>query len=267
MPVVLTDSNLANKTCVLWDNFGGRPLVVITDTGSLPGYDARNIVEEATYNAWATNTPLGWIDFDLLVNRNVNSFAISRHNLATVGATVSLRGSNTGLTGDFTVIVSQAPISNDDIFFIFPNVNNRYFRLHVEGGLAVISNASFGQVLQFPCTPINGYRPTHHSRKFKKYFNNSIDGHLLGNRVMASGGTTTVEFPEIPRSFVDGPLLGFEDHYNRGRTFFYAGWPGGKPQDMAYAWADGEESMIDVTYTNGEKLATVGFGMSMKYGR
>lgn len=71
----------------------------------------------------------------------------------------------------------------------------------------------------------------------------------------------SVQFPHVQRNWVDGPLIGFEDHYNRGGTFFYAGWPGGKPQDMAYAWPGSEDSIIDVEYVNADKLATVSFDM------
>ena len=266
MPVVLTDPTAADKTVILWDN----PLEnsVLSSSGDQPINPAINAINDSTFDYWGNNgtgsTYLGKSGSAGILT--ANALGVSGHNLATTGGSIYLRRSVDNVTFS-NVITPYSPLTNDDLFFIFPVESNVYWRILFDGVGSYVSNVKLGQRLDFPCTPVVGYKPTHHSRKYTKYFNNSVEGHLLGNRVMSSGGSTTVDFPEIPRSFVDGPLRGFEDHYNRGRSFFYAGWPGGKPQDMAYAWADGEDAMIDVTYTGGDKLATVGFGMSLFYGR
>lgn len=265
MPVILSDQTAADKTVILWDNLLER--VVVETTGAQSDNPGVNALNDSTFDYWG-NSGSGITSMTNIGGSRLSAsaFGVSGHNLATTGGKMFLRYSNDLVT--FTdAILPYSPLTNDDLLFIFPVRSHTYWRVSFNGTGSYVSNVKLGQRLDFPCTPVVGYKPTHHSRKYTKYFNNSIEGHLLGNRVMSSGGTTTVEFPEIPRSFVDGPLLGFEDHYNRGRSFFYAGWPGGKPQDMAYAWADGEDAMIDVTYTGGDKLATVGFGMSLFYGR
>ena len=267
MPVVLTDQSAANKAVVLWDNiFEGVEYISL---GEDPVNPAQNALNDSTFDFWrngssSSNTTIRKTG---AVARSADALGVSGHNLATTGSTIRLRRSS-DLVNWTDVFSPYTPITNDDLLFIFPVETNTYWEvIFGTSTSAYVSNIKLGRRLEFPCTPVVGYKPTHHSRKYTKYFNNSVEGHLLGNRVMSSGGTTTVDFPEIPRSFVDGSMLGFEDHYNRGRSFFYAGWPGGKPQDMAYAWADGEDAMIDVTYTGGDKLATVGFGMSLFYGR
>lgn len=265
MPVILTDPIAANKTVVLWDSWFSRPVTVVSASAQMTGFPAINITEEATYNSWRASGAPNYAGFDCGALRAVDALGIAAHTLGTSGAGVQLLGSNDDIT--YSTILSHSPLTNEELFFIFPLVSFRYYRVRVTLNGAQIGVVKAGRRLDFPCTPIMGYKPVHHSRKYNKYFNNSMEGHLLGNRVMSAGGTTTVEFPEIPRSFVDGPLRGFQDHYARGGTFFYAGWPGGKPQDVAYAWADGEDAMVDVSYTGGEKLSTVGFGMSMYYGR
>ena len=266
MPVVLTDPLANNKTVVLWSN--ALEGVTLSSQGDQPDNPALNAMNDSTFDYWgnagAGSTYLG--KSGTAGNMVANAFGVSGHNLASTGGSVYLRSSPDNV--NFTnVITPYAPITNEDIIFIFPTESHLHWRILFDGVGSYVSNVKLGRRLDFPYTPIEGYRPTHHSRKFTKYFNNSIEGHLLGNRVMSSGGTTTVEFPDLDRAFVDGPMRGFEDHYNRGRSFFYAGWPNGKPQDVAYAWADGEDAMIDVAYTNGSKRASVGFGMSIKYGR
>lgn len=267
MPVILTDQTAADKTVVLYDTIWQISVLQgIADDVANPAVNALN---DSTFDFWrqggSSITRLRKVGTANTVT--ANAAGISGHNLGTTGSTIYILYSDDGTTW-LNATPPYSPLTDEDIFFIFPQRTHLFWE--VAFGLstgAYVSNAKIGRRLDFPCTPVVGYRPVHHSRKFTKYFNNSVEGHLLGNRVMSSGGSTTVDFPEIPRSFVDGPLRGFEDHYNRGRSFFYAGWPGGKPQDMAYAWADGEDAMIDVTYTGGDKLATVGFGMSLFYGR
>ena len=268
MPVVLTDPLANNKTVVLWDNAFERYSVIAENESNInPSVNALN---DSTFDYWSQ---LGNGSTARLLKNTTNSrmpanaLGVSGHNLGSTGSTLYLTKSEDMITWS-NVIEPYSPLTDEDVLFIFPYELNTHWRVSFGGSTgAYISNFKIGQRLDFPYTPIEGYRPVHHSRKYKKYFNNSIEGHLLGNRVMSSGGTTTVEFPDLDRAFVDGPMRGFEEHYNRGRSFFYAGWPNGKPQDVAYAWADGEDAMIDVAYTNGSKRASVGFGMSIKYGR
>lgn len=269
MPVILTDQTAADKTVILWDSHLDR--VALNSVNDEPQNPATNAILDETFSYWGQAGTGGGLTRLIKVGSDFpitcNALGISGHNLGSTGSTLFLTRSEDLVTYT-NVIAPYSPLTDEDLFFIFPVETNLHWQIAFGNSTgAYVSNVKLGRRLEFPCTPIVGYKPTHHSRKYTKYFNNSVEGHLLGNRVMSSGGSTTVDFPEIPRDFVDGPMRGFEDHYNRGRSFFYAGWPGGKPQDMAYAWADGEDAMIDVTYTGGDKLATVGFGMSLFYGR
>ena len=123
-----------------------------------------------------------------------------------------------------------------------------------------------GSKLAFPHTPIDSYTPLHHARRYEKMFNDSIKGVMLGNRVMASGAETDVDFGFVNRSFVDGPLRAFESHYNQGGTFFYAGWPAGQPLDMGYCRADSEYAIVNVEYIEGDGLANLSMGLKAYVG-
>ena len=232
-----------------------------TALGSVSGFPIQNVLDPATYNSWrAPGAPTAQIDTAFLQPRVIGAVGIAAHNMGSVGARVDVQVSNDG-TSYTTVMTLPPPVTNEDILFVFPHVTVSYLRLNFSLAAPTIGVVMASAPLRFPCTPIDSYTPAHHSKRYTKYFNNSLQGQFLGNRVMGSGGTMSVQFPHVQRNWVDGPLIGFEDHYNRGGTFFYAGWPGGKPQDMAYAWPGSEDSIIDVEYVNADKLATVSFDM------
>lgn len=263
MPVINTDPLANDKAVVLW--FNRLELTGNEYFGDDPLNPGSNALTDTTYDYWkqagsgiTTIKKVGTV-----APVTSNAFGVSGHNLGTTGSKIYLRGSNDDVNF-VNIIEPYAPLTDEDLLFIYPTVSYTYINVIVgESTGAYVTNIKLGSRLEFPCTPIVGYTPVNHSWRYQKYFNNSIEGHLLGNRVRAKGGTTTVSFPEIPRSFVDNELPGFEDHYARGRTFFYAGWPNGQPKDMGYCRASGENDAVNVSYTGGSKLATVNFGINI----
>lgn len=258
MPVIMQSGfNNPNRTHVLFNNrMTSDNTSVVNQMSSNPGI---NILDPATYNFWqAPGGPGAQINVNTANQRTYGGVGIAAHNMGTVGATVVISQSSDGVS--YSPIISYTAMSNEDVLFLFNTVSTANLRINFSTSTAV-GVVIAGPTLTFPSTPIDAYTPAQHSKRYTKYFNNSLQGQFLGNRVMGSGGNMSVQFPHIQRDWVDGPLIGFEDHYNRGGTFFYAGWPGGKPQDMAYAWPGSEDSIIDVEYVNADKLATVGFDM------
>lgn len=263
MPVISTDTAADDKAVVLWESI--FDVAAYTSLGSDPLNPASNAINDSTYDFWKNGPAFANTSLRKTGStpRSADALGISGHNLATTASTIRLRKSD-NLEDWVDVITPFSPLTNDDLLFLFPVDVSPYWEiLFGQSTSAYVSNVKLGRRLDFPCTPVVGYTPVHHSWRYDKYFNNSIQGQLLGNRVRSRGGATEVSFPEIPRQFVDGSMTGFENHYNRGRTFFYAGWPGGKPQDMGYCWASEETAKIDVTYTGGSKLATVNFGINI----
>lgn len=254
-----------NKALVLWDNYLTRSNAVITADGSSVGFPPINVSDPATYNSWkAPVVGSARLYFDLGEVRGVNTIGIAAHNMATIGSSVQVLVSDNGTT--WSAITLYAPTTNEDIIISFVGQQRRYVSLNFFGAAPAIGVVFVGARLSFPSTPVVGYTPTHHARRYTKFFNSSITGNFLGNRVMGAGGSTEVTFPSIPRDFVDGPIRGFENHYNRGGTFFYAGMPGSKPQDMAYCRASSEDGIVAVSYVYGDKLADLSFGIETYVG-
>lgn len=261
MPVINYDPAVNDKTVILYSNLLEE--TGNTYSGHASGHSGENALTDTTYDYWQqdqfSNTSI--VKDGAFASRKASALGVSGHTLGSTGSTLRLEVSE-DLISWSGVIAAQSPITDDDLIILFPEVTATHWRVRFGGGYnTIVSNIKLGIPLVFPCTPIDDYTPVHHSRRYKKEFNTSIKGHLLGNRVQSSGFETSCDFPLINRAFVDGPLLGFEDHYNRGRPFFYAGWPNGKPQDMGYAWASSDEATVSVTYVEGDKLADVSFSM------
>lgn len=257
MPVVNADPHLHNKSVVLWDN---RSISAL-GASSAPGYPAINTLDPATWNSWRANTLANnFITYTLDGVQWVNSVAISSHTIFSSGASLEIRISTDDVS--YTPILSYTPTSDEDLIFMFKHVQASHVRIAFTGGMPNLGVVFSGRTLIFPCTPVDSYTPLHHSRRYTKQFTTSIKGQFLGNRVMGAGAQTDVQFPAIPRDFVDSTdFLGFEKHYNQGGTFFYAGWPNGKPQDMGYCRAGGQDDIVGVEYIESDKMATVNFSL------
>ena len=115
--------------------------------------------------------------------------------------------------------------------------------------------------MEFPHPPVDSYTPLHRARRYTKMFNDSLRGQFLGNRVMAAGAETEVDLGFVTRSWLEGNISGFEERYNQGGTFFYAGCPALYPRDMGYCRANGEDAALEIEFTEGQRLATLSFGV------
>lgn len=265
MPVVLYGGVEANKSLLLWNNHLSHPQVTVTDTGSLAAYPAINAAKDInTWSVWkGTATGAARLNANIPPGRGWqrnNALGISNHNLASSGSSIRLWHSDDDESWS-SVFPDYAPLSDEDILFHFPATTHRYWRVVATGPSPSIGIVSLGEALVMPRTPKDDYTPLHHARKYTKYFNDSLKGQFIGNRVMGAGADTQVDFGFVDRSFADGPFRGFEDHYNRGGTFFYAGWPGGAPQDIGYCRAAGEDESVAVSYIEADKLASISFGV------
>lgn len=265
MPIVLSGGVDGSKSIIQWDNVFMRS--VITDVGTQPNHPAINAARDpSTWSSWkavagsassfTANVPAGG------GNRTNNTLGVAAHNLASTGASLSLQLSDDGVTWTLATGI-YAPLTDEDFILHFPTLNAQYWRVNLINSNAntSVGVASLGNALIMPHAPIDSYTPLHHARKYTKMFNDSIKGQFLGNRVMAAGAETTVDYGFIPREFADGPLIPFASHYNQGGTFFYAGWPAGKPQDMGYCRASGDDETVSVEYIEGHRLANVSFGL------
>lgn len=269
MPVIIDSGVPASRTktsFVLWDDLMSRPSGSFFVLDDDPAYPGENAIDPATYNTWRGTGAATRITRTLPATRSADCIGICGHNLATSGASVRAWYSTDGGTNWVAACNLHSPLTNEDLIIMFPQVTGNAFRITITDGPANVAVAMMGKATQFPHPPIDSYTPLHHARRYTKLYNRSMTGQLLSNRVMGAGAETDIDFGFVDRSFVDGPMRGFEDHYNRGGTFFFASWPAGKPQDMGYCWAPEEDSIVSVEYIEADKLANVSFSVASYVG-
>lgn len=246
-----------NKATVIWDNAWANG--TITATSELQGYPAINVADPSTNTSWRSiGTVAGAVMLDAGYSVRTDCFGIAAHNIFSMGATISIQYSFDG--SSWNGIMAPTPDSDDDIMMIFPEITARYWRFYVSNpcNIGVIFS---GKRLIFPNPPVNNYTALHHAKKYTKYFNTSIGGHLISNRVQSVGAETEVNLGFVKREFVENNLVGFQDHYNQGGTFFYAGVPSMYPKDIGYCTASSDDAVMDVSFIHAEKLASLKFGV------
>lgn len=269
MPVVIDSGVSSSRTrtsLVLWNDLMSRPFGSFASANDAAAYPGENAIDPATYNTWRGAGSITSITRTLLSAQSADCMGICGHNLGTSGASVYVQYSTNGGATWSNASSIHSPLTDDDIIIMFPQVTGNAYRVIVSNGPANVAVAMVGLATQFPHPPIDSYTPLHHARRYTKLYNRSLTGQLLSNRVMGAGAETDIDFGFVDRNFVDGPMRGFEDHYNRGGTFFFASWPAGKPQDMGYCWAPDEDSIVAVEYVSADKLANVSFSVSSYVG-
>lgn len=258
MPVVIIGNppDQRNAT-VLWQNFAEASQLVASSSAT--GYPVAHVADPGTALAWRPTSATSNITLTRPSAVTCNGIGIAAHNLASTGTTVILEYSTNGTT--YTALHSYSALTNDEVMFNFSQVTARWWRLRFTGGIPTIGVVVIGGRLTFPSAPEENHTPLNHARQYDKYFNDSLGGNFIGTRVRSAGAETEANFPVINRPFVDTLLRGFESHYNQGGKFFYAGCPLLYPNDMGYCRAGSDSDIINVTYTNGNRLAELSFSL------
>lgn len=259
MPVVVSGPEV-NTAVIHWNN------VLTSSRIQDPSLGNRvNMTDPAT---WSSFTPTGSdvaVYYDMGSDRSIDGFGMAAHNLATNGAGFRFQYSSDNNSWTNAVPLYM-PLTNEDLFFIFPIVTARYFRILFSGSGYSVGIASAGRLLRFPHAPVDGYVPLHHARNYTKLFNDSIKGQFLGNRVMAAGAETAVDMGFVDRVWCENTIRGFESHFNQGGTFFYAGCPSKYPLDMGYCRAAGDDEVMSITWTERDKMADISFNIQSYVG-
>lgn len=226
--------------------------------GQLTGYEAVNVIDDATWNSWAFSGVPKVVSVDRGSSVMCNAAGIAAHTAGTNGSGLRIQYSSDDITWNNATSV-YSPLTDDTIFWLFPNTTARYWRLQVLNAECNIGVLKIGEKFAFDNSPISGHRPIHHSKTYDMLSNKSQTGHLLNNRVIRRGASTSIDMGLMDRTFVEGSMLSFEEHYNTGRSFFYCGSPLYTPDDMGYCWRPNGGNTMNITWEEGDDLAQVDF--------
>jgi len=244
-----------SKATVLYQNILAEyPLSVSSQAA---GFSATNLLDDATWNGWQPITVPATITIDAVTPITCDACGMSSHDLALNGAALQVQHSDDAIT--WTTAIFYDPLVDDTMIGLFAPRTARYWRIRVTGAVATIGAIFVGIKLAFPCAPLSGYKPLHHSKRIDQMVNRSIGGQLLGNKIVRQGAMTTVDMGQLDRAFVENTMAVFEAHYNDGRAFFYAASPLDVARDVGYCTRPSGGDVMSVTLTEGDALASVAF--------
>ena len=221
----------------------------ITATSEATNGLAINCVGDQTFDFWTGTAVTDRISLDATTPTEVDCLGISNHDLFTQGADIVLESSTDDIS--WTSRGSLTPVDDSDIFLIIPTVTARYWRVSVTNGPASLGVVKLGKRLVFTAGLLHGYTPTNFSDDIKVIDGVTIGGNFTGSTIVSLGGKASFALGGMTRDFIEGEMLPFINHFNRSKSFFWAGGPDYLSLDTAYCWRPRNGSTLKPKYVGG----------------
>lgn len=248
-------SELGTKTgnpFVCWENLAAT--ATLTGTPTLDDGDRANIVSGTTYDYWLPNvtSTSATVNVELTTSASIGFVGVAVHNLATLGATVGVRRSTDGGATWMTAGPADVtPVDNSPIGFRLVSTGNAttHWRLAVLGLTAgdpvYIGAMVMGPELVFDRPVYQSATPAWHQTEVNSQTQVSEGGNVVGAVSNGRGSTPQVTINNLPRANAeDDAVLGFIDHFNRGKPFFYAWRPDQWDTNLHFAWRQGQAARL-----------------------
>jgi hypothetical protein len=174
---------------------------------------------------------------------SISFAALAAHNAGTLDATVAIQHSPDNVT--WTAADDDTPADDTPIAFRFVAISRRYWRFTFNGLTAgdplAIGVAFLGNETIIPRRFYQGFSPIITSTEVALQSNVSVGGNLLGSTVVGTGSTFSATVGNVDATFVRGAdFVAFMTAFGRGSPFFFGWRPAKYPQDLHYAWRDGD---------------------------
>lgn len=228
--VIETGALNTSKHAILVENI----LSANSMTASSGASDApiSNAVDGATFDFW---TPTA-MPADFTSNPGVASSAdcmgVVAHDLGSKGVTIDLDYWDGASWVD---IFDVSPADNATLMVVFPEVSATQFRATFTGSAAFsIGHMALGKRLAVPSGIVGDYAPPNWSKRSETLGAVSNSGQFLNQRVVRRGAATSISLGRVARSWFEQDGLAFQEAYNDGSPFFFAGWPDTLADDVAF---------------------------------
>ena len=227
-----------SKAVIGYDNvFTSAAVAASSETDEGP---AENAVDGLTYDWWQ-----GEGDPDTLTvnsgSASCDYLAIAAHDLGTQSATITLQGSADGAAW-VTVAGPYSPTDDTPWLWRFTQATYAYWRISVAGGPCRIGVVNAGVAMVLPEGVYAGHAPASLNRKPKLLNNDSEGGQLLGRSIIRSGATSEIVQERVSTTWVRDTWQPFA-RFAETRPFFYAWRHADFPEEVLYAWSDGEANV------------------------
>lgn len=233
----------ANNPRVGWHNIATADNLSADEEAD--GYPVANLANQQTYPLarWKGESTAEQYVYVTASATNLDYWGIARHNLGTTGATVQLEGSDDGVTW-VPISLEVSPGNDKAVMLVFTPVSYQRWRLHITPGSAAPEIAVFnlGTVLTMQRRIYVGHTPIRFGRQRTSVTGRSEAGQFMGRRTrrefLASGAEFKNLTPDWVRAYLD-PFL----EASAELCFFWAWRPGDYPQEIAFAWMEGNPAV------------------------
>lgn len=209
----------------------------LTGTGST-GFEISNAVTGATWDFWRPPSAVSAfsVGVSLSTQEAADCAVIAAHDAATVGADIRVQYSTDGGTTWLDASSWVTPTDNDVVMILFPSQTGNAWRLQQRNGPAAVGVVMIGSKLAFEYGVDGSRVGFQHGHKVEVMGGDTLGGQFVPQKVRKKGGQVSVTFPWITSAFADNTMAMFEDHYNDGKPFAFAGNPSYDAYDVAYCW-------------------------------
>jgi hypothetical protein len=227
-----------------YDNIFLRSGAIVSASAADSGFPASNATSWLiTGGGWqATADPEINLSVTLTAAENVNSYAIFKHNLGTLGATIKLQHSTDGVSWtDFTGS-EKIVADNEAIFFIGDTpVSAAYWRLNITGlgaGVTlVVGQAFISNSLRMFSPPEPGFTPPALALNNEYISSRADGGDFLGRTLIRKGSKMSFSNSIVSKAWIRD---NWQDVMNAiEKTPFYYAWDSlNYPDEVAYCYVD-----------------------------
>lgn len=222
-PAILSDNRFADG-------------VPVSSTAVDAGYAVLNVIDWRPYTYWrVTGAGPHYITIDCATAKSADTLGILGHNLASLGATVSLECSSDNFVAETIVALAGfVPTTDRVIYQSFATQIKRYWRLKIALGGAYspyIGILCAGTRLTFPRRMAAPFDPTPQAIKARS--ERSTSGQLLGSVVSYIEVAPKPTWRLLDPAWIASTFDPFWDgHASALKPFFWAWEPGDHPTEI-----------------------------------
>lgn len=232
----------------------------VTASTEATNAEVENLLTDSTFDYWRPTTTSGTVSLSLGSSKTISAVGIAAHDLGTQGATVTIKAG-------VTTLATVTPTDDSTIIVLFAITSGTAFSVEVTGATAApsIGNLFMGVPLVFESGIVPSYTPLWMAEEVELLQNESLGGQFFQNRVVRKSANTSVNLNILDRDFIEGtPFQSFREHYNTGKSFFFAAGPSVFEKDGSYCRRSGDT--LKPTFANAGIFYQVGMQLEAYVG-
>jgi hypothetical protein len=244
---------------IFWNNLVTISNVTTLQGASDPDFPITNVANTSLASKWKqdfSDSPYGG-PTSIFINTNaslINYVAIAGHNLGSSGATVALEGDaepsgsspDNNSPEDVEWITGFQPTDDSPIIMMFGEVEAPTIKIRLlhGGGTTSTTPMEIAVIFVGYATVMDegiqaDHTPLPLAKTRKSVIGQSENGSFLGRIVLGEWVQSTATFANLESPWVRDELIPFLE-YAAEYPFFYAWSPNTYPDEVAFAWMDGD---------------------------